>query len=118
MYITKDAISRGDRRYTGCATGALNYGLRGQRYFSASVVRSCGDADVIDVVCCRENRSHRRDWQHWEGIMGPIAGRTTSSAADTATKDMLALNTMMFQLYDTSGAIFRRNLLAKHPVIL
>src|SRR5215472_3593656 len=33
MYITKDAISRGDRRYTGCATGALNYGLRGQRYF-------------------------------------------------------------------------------------
>jgi len=50
--------------------------------------------------------------------MGPISGRTASSAAQTATKDVLALNTMMFQLYDTSGAIFRKNLLANHPIIL
>jgi hypothetical protein len=50
--------------------------------------------------------------------MAPIGGRTNSSAAETATKDVLALNTMMFQLYDTSGAIFRKNLLANHPVIL
>jgi hypothetical protein len=50
--------------------------------------------------------------------MAPIGGRTTSSAAETATKDVLALNTMMFQLYDTSGAIFRKNLMANHPIIL
>ena len=50
--------------------------------------------------------------------MAPIGGHTTSDAAATARKDMLALNTMMFQLYDTSGAIFRKNLLANHPVIL
>jgi hypothetical protein len=50
--------------------------------------------------------------------MAPIGGRTTSSAAETATKDLLALNTMMFQLYGASGAIFRKNLMDKHPVIL
>ena len=50
--------------------------------------------------------------------MEPIGGRTASDAAATARKDVLALNTTMFQLYDTSGAIFRRNLMANHPIIL
>jgi hypothetical protein len=30
--------------------------------------------------------------------MAPIGGRTSSSAAETATKDVLALNTMMFPI--------------------
>jgi hypothetical protein len=51
-------------------------------------------------------------------FMAPIGGRTTSSAAETATKDVLALNTMMFQLYGASGAIFRKNLMDQHPIIL
>jgi hypothetical protein len=50
--------------------------------------------------------------------MEPIGGLTASDAAATARKDVLALNTMMFQLYDTSGAIFRRNLMANHPIVL
>ena len=50
--------------------------------------------------------------------MEPIGGRTASDAAAIARKDVLALNTTMFQLYDTSGAIFRRNLMANHPIIL
>jgi hypothetical protein len=50
--------------------------------------------------------------------IAPIGGRIISSAAETATKDVLALNTMMFQLYETSGAIFRNNLMANHPIIL
>src|SRR5215470_5849374 len=50
--------------------------------------------------------------------MAPIGGRTNSSAAETATKDALALNALMFQLYDASGAIFRKNLKANHPIIL
>jgi hypothetical protein len=50
--------------------------------------------------------------------MEPIGGRTASDAAATARKDVLALNNMMFQLYDTSGAIFRRNLMDNHPIIL
>ena len=50
--------------------------------------------------------------------MAPIGGRTSSSAAETATKDVLALNIMMFQLYGASGAMFRKNLMDHHPIIL
>ena len=50
--------------------------------------------------------------------MDPISGLTPTTAAETATKDMLALNTGMFQLYGDAAKIFRANILAKHPVIL
>jgi hypothetical protein len=50
--------------------------------------------------------------------MAPIAGRTNATPADTATKDMLALNTGMFELYGDAGKIFQQNLLSKHPIIL
>ena len=39
--------------------------------------------------------------------MGPISGLTTTTPADTATKDMLALNTAMFELYGDAGKVFR-----------
>jgi hypothetical protein len=58
---------------------------------------------------------------HAQGLpayMEPIAGTATSSAADTATHDTLALNTGMFELYGDAGKIFQANILAKHPVIL
>jgi len=50
--------------------------------------------------------------------MQPIAGRTTSSPAQTATDNVLALNPGMFALYDSAANIFQRNILSKHPVIL
>ena len=50
--------------------------------------------------------------------MEPISGINTSTAQDTATKDVLALNTSMFELYDNSLHIFEHNILARHPVIL
>src|SRR5580658_3276067 len=50
--------------------------------------------------------------------MEPIAGRTSSTATGIANADVLVLNTSMFQLYANAGAVFRQNLLAKHPVIL
>jgi hypothetical protein len=50
--------------------------------------------------------------------MAPISGRTTSTPAETATKNILALNTMMFDLYGTAAQIFQKNFLSKHPVIL
>src|SRR5438045_4487384 len=50
--------------------------------------------------------------------MAPIAGKTAATAADIATKDMLALNTGMFELYGDAAKIFQRNILSKHPVIL
>src|SRR6201993_4756674 len=56
--------------------------------------------------------------QDLPSFMAPIAGRTTSSPADTATKNVLALNSMMFELYDDAASVFKANLLSKHPVIL
>jgi hypothetical protein len=50
--------------------------------------------------------------------MAPISGKTAATSADVATKDMLALNTGMFELYGDAGKIFQKNILDKHPVIL
>jgi hypothetical protein len=50
--------------------------------------------------------------------IAPIGGRTTASAAGIATADVLALNARMFELYGNAGAVFRQNLMAKHPIIL
>jgi hypothetical protein len=56
--------------------------------------------------------------QDLPSYMAPISGRTVSSPAETATKNVLALNTGMFELYDNAARIFERNILSKHPVIL
>ena len=56
--------------------------------------------------------------QDLPSFMAPIAGRTTSSPAETATKNVLALNSMMFELYDDAARVFQANILSKHPVIL
>ena len=50
--------------------------------------------------------------------MEPISGLTTTTPADIATKDVLALNTGMFELYGDAAKVFQANILAKHPVIL
>jgi hypothetical protein len=50
--------------------------------------------------------------------MQAIAGPVNSTPAETATKNVLALNTAMFGLYDAAGQIFQNNILAQHPVIL
>jgi len=58
---------------------------------------------------------------HAQGLpsyMAPISGIVTATPADIATKDVLALNTGMFELYGDAGKIFQANILAKHPVIL
>jgi hypothetical protein len=56
--------------------------------------------------------------QELPSYMAPIAGRPASSPAETATKNVLALNTAMFELYDDAAAVFKANILSKHPVIL
>jgi hypothetical protein len=48
----------------------------------------------------------------------PIVGTQTSSAAEIGTKNVLQLNTTMFELYGDAGQIFKKNILANHPVIL
>jgi len=51
-------------------------------------------------------------------FMEPIAGHTASSRAETATKNVLALNSGMFELYGDAAKIFQSNILDRHPVIL
>jgi hypothetical protein len=50
--------------------------------------------------------------------MEPISGSSTSTAEETGTKNVLALNSSMFELYDNSLHIFEHNILTKHPMIL
>jgi hypothetical protein len=47
-----------------------------------------------------------------------VVGTENATPADIGTKDVLQLNTTMFELYGDAGQIFRKNILAKHPVIL
>ena len=56
--------------------------------------------------------------QSLPSYMAPISGLTTATPADSATKDILALNTGMFELYGDASKVFQANILAKHPVIL
>ena len=56
--------------------------------------------------------------QDLPSYMAPIAGRTVASPAETATKNVLALNAAMFELYDDAASVFKANILSKHPVIL
>ncbi len=50
--------------------------------------------------------------------MQPISGIAVSSPAETATKNVLGLNSSMFELYGNTAAIFQKNILARHAVIL
>jgi hypothetical protein len=56
--------------------------------------------------------------QSLPAFMEPISGKTTASPADIANKNVLALNTSMFELYGDAAKIFKKNILSKHPVIL
>jgi len=53
--------------------------------------------------------------QDLPSFMAPIAGRTQSTPAETATNNVLALNTGMFELYGDAAKVFTRNILSKHP---
>jgi len=56
--------------------------------------------------------------QSLPSYMASISGPATATPADIATKDMLALNTGMFELYGDAAKIFQANILKQHPVIL
>src|SRR5436305_3254014 len=56
--------------------------------------------------------------QSLPSYMAPIAGPTAATPGDIATKDVLALNTGMFELYGDAARIFQANILKRHPVIL
>src|ERR1700733_12285100 len=47
-----------------------------------------------------------------------IVGTQAASPAEVGTKNVLQLNTTMFELYGDAGQVFKKNILAQHPVIL
>lgn len=47
-----------------------------------------------------------------------IVGAETATPAEIGTKDILQLNTTMFELYDDAGKTFKKNILNGHPLIL
>jgi len=47
-----------------------------------------------------------------------ISGNTPSNPSDVSTRDLLQLDLGMFSLYDRASTIYRRNILARHPIIL
>ena len=47
-----------------------------------------------------------------------IVGSQTASPAEIGTKNILQLNTTMFELYGDAGQVFSKNILAEHPLIL
>lgn len=51
---------------------------------------------------------------HFKGIVGT----QTATSAEIGTKDVLQLNRTMFELYGDASAMFKKNILAQHPVIL
>ena len=50
--------------------------------------------------------------------MTVIVGGQTPAPPETARRNILALNSAMFGLYEEAGRSFRKNMLAQHPVIL
>ncbi|CAN5848646.1 hypothetical protein BH11PSE3_BH11PSE3_27770 [soil metagenome] len=50
--------------------------------------------------------------------LAKISGTPSPSAADLSMRDVLQLDIGMFALYDNAGSVYRRNILAKHPIIL
>ena len=47
-----------------------------------------------------------------------IVGSETATPAEVGARNILTLNATMFDLYANAGQIFKKNILAKHPVIL
>ncbi len=50
--------------------------------------------------------------------MSIINGGEAPSPAETAQKNVLALNTIMFELYGDAGRVIGQNIRAQHPIIL
>jgi hypothetical protein len=70
---------------------------------------------IVAILFCGSGTANA---QGLPSYMAPIAGPTSATPAEVATKDVLALNTGMFELYGDAAKIFQKNFLSNHPVIL
>ena len=76
--------------------------------------RFCGGV-IVAILFCSGGVANA---QGLPSYMAPIAGLTSATPGEVATKDVLALNTGMFELYGDAAKIFQKNFLSNHPVIL
>src|ERR1700682_2734331 len=83
---------------------------------TAAFLKSCAYAALLTAFSLGMGTVARAD--DLSDALAPISGRTDTTAAETATDNVLALNTAMFELYGNAGQVFQKNLLAKHPIIL
>src|SRR5512132_208211 len=74
----------------------------------------CG-LTIVTLIFCGGGVANA---QGLPSYMAPIAGLTSATPGEVATKDVLALNTGMFELYGDAAKIFQKNFLSNHPVIL
>src|SRR6266436_7123712 len=77
----------------------------------------CGIGLMLPALAAIENGAPARA-ADVPAYFKPIVGTETSSAAEIGTKNVLQLNTTMFELYGDAARIFQKNILAQHPVIL
>jgi hypothetical protein len=83
---------------------------------SIDMKRCIGLVTATLILLCGSGASSNA--QDLPSYMAPIAGKTASTPSDIATRDVLALNTAMFDLYGDAGKIFQKNILSNHPMIL
>ena len=83
-----------------------------------SRLKRCAYATATSIMLAGLATAASAQSQPLPPYMAPIAGRTASTPAETATKNVLALNTAMFELYGDAARVFKRNILSKHPIIL
>jgi hypothetical protein len=72
---------------------------------------------MLSVLATIENGSPARAAEVPD-YFKPIVGTETSSPAKIGTKNVLQLNTTMFELYGDAAQSFKKNILAQHPVVL
>src|SRR6516162_9965136 len=77
----------------------------------------CSIGLMLPVLATIENGSPARAAEV-PAYFKPIVGTETSSPAEIGTKNVLQLNTTMFELYGDAAKVFQKNILSKHPVIL
>jgi hypothetical protein len=79
----------------------------------ASLPAKCAGAVLLFALACAPGQS-----AELPDYFKEIVGTQSPSAAEVGTKNVLQLNTTMFELYGDAAQIFKRNILSKHPIIL
>src|SRR5215471_663597 len=96
---------------------AARHFWHGRRLVKHGSIIVCSIGLILPPLAAIENGSPARAAEV-PPYFKPIVGTQTSSAAEIGTKNVLQLNSTMFELYGDAAQIFKKNILAQHPIIL